>query len=71
MRAAEERSALVVDALIITAVPEEYEAVLAIETGALAGSAWTTHKASTGLRLGKKPTRTPRRKERLSSPRDG
>ena len=44
-----------VDVLIVTAVPEEYAAVLAVDTGAAPGSAWEARTASTGLELRVRP----------------
>lgn len=38
-----------VDVLIVTAVKEEYDAVLAVHTGARAGSAWEERPGPTGL----------------------
>ena len=38
-----------VDVLIVTAVKEEYDAVLAVHTGALAGSAWVRPREPSGL----------------------
>lgn len=43
--------AILVDALIVTAVPDEYSAVLAVETGAEAGRGWEKHRGSTGLEV--------------------
>src|SRR5437867_3630717 len=44
-----------IDVLIVTAVPEEYAAVLAVDTGALPGRAWEPRKASTGLEISVRP----------------
>ena len=44
-----------IDVLIVTAVPEEYAAVLAVDTGALEGRPWEARKASTGLEIRVRP----------------
>jgi hypothetical protein len=40
-----------IDVLIVTAVADEYAAVLAVDTGAAEGTAWEERTASTGARL--------------------
>jgi len=40
-----------IDALIVTAVPDEYDAVLGVHTGAVPGSDWEKRTGSTGLEV--------------------
>jgi tetratricopeptide (TPR) repeat protein/nucleoside phosphorylase len=44
-----------VDVLIVTAIREEYAAVRAVDTGALAGSTWEARTAPTGLEIRVRP----------------
>ena len=44
-----------IDVLIVTAVAEEYAAVVAVETGAVERSGWDARKASTGLEIRVRP----------------
>lgn len=44
-----------VDVLIVTAIREEYAAVRAVDTGAVAGSAWEARTAPTGLEMRVRP----------------
>src|SRR5580704_4624423 len=43
------------DVLIVTAVPDEYAAVLAVDTGALADRPWEARTASTRLEISVRP----------------
>src|SRR5579862_9003424 len=44
-----------IDVLLVTAVPDEYAAVLAVDTGAADGTTWEARTASTGLELRVRP----------------